>query len=202
MAECNLIPGGCPTGEAVITTGGRLKGALRHPHRRTYLQATEAPERKRSLKTHTMNSLALASARGLESVAFPSISTGVYGYPVEEAASTALRAVREFVKTDGVITLIRFVLFSDRGPSSLLGHALKAVKASSLKLFSTAYLTFIFDFTASNGIIFSSANADCANVQRVLRASAFCYLRLPCCPHYFYYALKFFRYKYLQQKTY
>ena len=112
MAECNKISGKCPTGEAVITTGGRLKARyVIHTVGPVYRDGRLEDEKK--LKNAYKNSLALASANGVKSIAFPSISTGVYGYPVEEAASVALRAVAEFAETDTVITLIRFVLFSD-----------------------------------------------------------------------------------------
>ena len=56
---------------------------------------------------------ALAVERGIRSVAFPSISTGVYGYPVDQAARVALQAIRDFLKEHpGVISEVRMVLFS------------------------------------------------------------------------------------------
>ncbi len=125
MAECRKIPGGCPTGEAVITTGGRLKARyVIHTVGPVYSGGTSGEEEK--LKNAYRNSLAIASARGLKSVAFPSISTGVYGYPVEEAARAALLTVKEFVKTGKEIKLIRFVLFSDRD-LQVYSNALKAI---------------------------------------------------------------------------
>ncbi|WP_273204915.1 macro domain-containing protein [Marinobacter subterrani] len=60
------------------------------------------------------NALLLADRSGLESVAFPAISTGVFGYPLDEAASVAMRAVAEALSSLGSVRLIRFVLFSDQ----------------------------------------------------------------------------------------
>ena len=57
--------------------------------------------------------LELAVEKGLESVAFPAISTGVYGYPVDLAAETALDEVRRFLESSARPSLVRFVLFSD-----------------------------------------------------------------------------------------
>ncbi len=128
MAECRKIHNGCPTGEAVITTGGRLKARyVIHTVGPIYSGGSSGEEEK--LQDAYRNSLALASSKGLRSVAFPSISTGVYGYPVDDAARVALRTVTEFVKTDKEITLIRFVLFSDRD-LQVYSDALKALSAS------------------------------------------------------------------------
>jgi O-acetyl-ADP-ribose deacetylase len=59
------------------------------------------------------NSLALATAEGLGSVAFPSISTGAYGYPVADAAAVAVRAVRDALQDGTYVGVVRFVLFSE-----------------------------------------------------------------------------------------
>ncbi|MBI3354111.1 MAG: macro domain-containing protein [Nitrospirae bacterium] len=59
-------------------------------------------------------SLELAVSKGLKSIAFPSISTGAYGYPINEAAEIALRTVIEFIKANRGFELVRFVLFSER----------------------------------------------------------------------------------------
>jgi O-acetyl-ADP-ribose deacetylase (regulator of RNase III) len=58
------------------------------------------------------NSLALASQYRLKSVAFPAISTGIYGYPIQLAAPVALGTVRDFLEQDRQISLVRFVLWS------------------------------------------------------------------------------------------
>ena len=58
-------------------------------------------------------SLRLASENGCASIAFPAISTGAYGYPLEEAAPVALGAVKSFLAAGSTVTLVRFVLFND-----------------------------------------------------------------------------------------
>ena len=60
------------------------------------------------------SSLALAAEHGLSSVAFPSISTGAYGYPAEAAAAVALRALRDVLEAGSTVALVRCVLFSER----------------------------------------------------------------------------------------
>lgn len=114
MAELDEIrarQGGCPTGEAVLTTGGRLTAA--------YVIHTVGPvyrgrgDEAAKLAACYRNSLALAAAHGIKSLSFPSISTGAYGYPIREAAPLALATVRdELGRYD--FTEIRFVLFKDR----------------------------------------------------------------------------------------
>lgn len=109
LEECRKL-GGCPTGEARITTGGNLKakyvihtvGPVYHDGKR---QEAEL------LANAYNNSLNLASRYKLRSVAFPSISTGAYGYPLNEAATIALKTVIHYLKTHTDIRLVRFVLF-------------------------------------------------------------------------------------------
>ena len=114
LEKCREI-GGCPTGEARITTGGRLAARwVIHTVGPIYRDGTHGePE---LLANAYRNSLALASAHAIRSVAFPSISTGAYGYPVAEAARIALSTVITFLNTHPEITLVRFVLF---GPAAL-----------------------------------------------------------------------------------
>jgi len=109
LEECIRI-GGCETGEAVITTGGNLKAR--------YVIHTVGPIYKdgnhgepRLLENCYKNSLKLASSKGIRSIAFPSISTGAYGYPMEDAAEIALRTAIDYLKRHDDIELIRFVLF-------------------------------------------------------------------------------------------
>ncbi len=111
LEECRKI-GGCPTGQAVITTGGRLKARhVIHTVGPVYRDGQHGePE---LLASAYRNSLALAREHGLKSVAFPSISTGIYGYPVSEAARIALGVVQECSKDPGFLELIRFVLFDE-----------------------------------------------------------------------------------------
>jgi O-acetyl-ADP-ribose deacetylase (regulator of RNase III) len=109
MAECRKI-GGCPTGQAVITTGGNLKAKyVIHTVGPVYQGGTKGEAAL--LKSAHLESLKLASAKKLKSVAFPAISTGVYGYPVNEAAHIALKTVIDYLKEHSDIELVRFVLF-------------------------------------------------------------------------------------------
>jgi O-acetyl-ADP-ribose deacetylase (regulator of RNase III) len=102
-------PDGCPTGQAVITGGGRLKaGWVIHAVGPSY---RGRPEDAQLLASAYRTGLELCSARGIRSVAFPSISTGVYGYPVRAAAAIALGAVKEYLAAHPEIELVRFVLF-------------------------------------------------------------------------------------------
>ena len=109
MAECRKI-GSCPTGEAVITTAGRLKAKkVIHTVGPIYRGRPEDP---RLLANAYLNSLDLAAHHGLRTVAFPSLSTGAYGYPLDQAANVALEAVvRGVEKNPGKFQEVRFVLF-------------------------------------------------------------------------------------------
>lgn len=113
--ECRLIrerAGGCPTGKAVVTGAGQLpckhvihtvgpvwQGGLRGE-----------PE---ALASCYRESLELARREGLRSLAFPNISTGVYGYPKREAAEIAQRVVREWLDTHDGIDRVVFVCFDE-----------------------------------------------------------------------------------------
>jgi len=109
MQECRKI-GGCPTGQAVITTGGNLKAKyVIHTVGPVYQGGNKGEAAL--LKSAHLESLKLASARKLKSIAFPAISTGVYGYPVNEAANIALKTAIDYLKEHGDIELVRFVLF-------------------------------------------------------------------------------------------
>ena len=112
MEECRKI-GGCPTGSAVITTGGRLMAK--------YVIHTVGPiyrdgkhNEPEFLANAYKSSLELAVKTGIKTIAFPSISTGAYGYPINEAAEIALKSVIDFIKANKELSLVRFVLFSDR----------------------------------------------------------------------------------------
>lgn len=122
MAQCRKI-GHCPTGEAVITTAGKLKAKkVIHTVGPIYQGRPDDP---RLLANCYKNSLELAAKHGLRTVAFPSISTGVYGYPLELAAHVALGAVREAIlKHPAAFDEISFVLFS----SQALAAYAKALK--------------------------------------------------------------------------
>lgn len=112
MEECRNI-GGCPTGSAVMTTGGNLKAKhVIHAVGPIYMDGKSGEAEL--LASVYRKSLEVASGNGIKSISFPSISTGAYGYPINEAAGIALRTVIDFLKRHKSPTLVRFVLFSDR----------------------------------------------------------------------------------------
>ncbi len=112
LEECKKL-GGCPTGDARITTGGNLKAKyVIHTVGPIYTGGTNGEQSL--LENAYQNSLQLASQYKLKSVAFPSISTGAYGYPISEAAMIALHAVINCLKTHPDIELVRFVLFGHK----------------------------------------------------------------------------------------
>lgn len=101
LAECSTL-GGCPTGEARITSGYRLKA--RHViHTVGPVWQGGAQGEPELLARCYRNSLALAIVHGLNSIAFPAISTGIYGYPKEAAAEIAVREVRMIRMPEHVI---------------------------------------------------------------------------------------------------
>jgi O-acetyl-ADP-ribose deacetylase (regulator of RNase III) len=109
LEECIKI-GGCETGEAVITTGGHLKAKyVIHTVGPVYRDGLHGEPRL--LENAYMNSLKAASSKGLKSVSFPSISTGAYRYPLEDAAAIAVKTAVNFLKDNEDIEIIQFVLF-------------------------------------------------------------------------------------------
>ena len=110
IAECRKI-GGCPTGQAVITTAGKLAAK--------YVIHTVGPVYHGGNKGEAAllqnaygNSLKLAREKGLQSISFPAISCGVYGYPVDEAARLTMKTCIEFARENTDIKLIRHILFN------------------------------------------------------------------------------------------
>ncbi len=111
LEECKKI-GGCPTGEARITTGGRLQAKwVIHTVGPVYRDGQHGEAEL--LASAYKSSLRLASERGIKTLAFPSISTGAYGYPMAEAARIALRTAIEYLEHHPEIALVRFVLFGE-----------------------------------------------------------------------------------------
>ena len=118
LEECRQIraaewPDGLPTGKAVITSGGNLKAKyVIHTVGPVWLGGfhTEA----KLLKQAYRNSLKLATRNGIKTIAFPSISTGAYGYPTKEASQVAVSAVKKFLQEQDRIEKVTFVLFSDK----------------------------------------------------------------------------------------
>jgi O-acetyl-ADP-ribose deacetylase len=116
LEECKEIrrtryPGGLPTGEAVITSGGNLQAR--------YVIHTVGPIKGRSgghdaelLAACYKNSLALAVQHGLRNVAFPSISTGAFGYPREEAAAVSSETIRDFLRVESLLEEVRLVFYT------------------------------------------------------------------------------------------
>lgn len=104
--------GPLPTGEAVLTPGGNLPARYVIHTVGPVWQGGGKGEPELLAKAYR-SCLSLAVNKGIHTVAFPSISTGAYGYPVAEAAVVALRAVRDFLKENpGRLAEVRFVLFS------------------------------------------------------------------------------------------
>lgn len=111
LEQCKKI-GGCPTGEARITTAGNMPSKyVIHTVGPVYKDGKQGEEKL--LYNAYYNSLDLAKEYKLKTIAFPSISTGVYGYPIEEAANVALKAVMDFINKENFIDEVRFILFSD-----------------------------------------------------------------------------------------
>jgi O-acetyl-ADP-ribose deacetylase (regulator of RNase III) len=112
MSELRAKYKGCPTGSAVITGGGNLKAKyVIHAVGPRYSGSPKDPE---LLSGAYRKSLELCLQNKISSIAFPSISTGIYGYPVEEASRIALKTVMEYLKDHPEIKLVRFVLFDSR----------------------------------------------------------------------------------------
>ena len=117
IEECRRIrkemwPGGLPRGKAVMTTGGALKA--RHViHTVGPVWSGGQSGEAEALADCYANSLRTAAEHGLRSVAFPSISTGAYGYPIQEASRIALRTVKGFAESEGRPAAVTFVLFSE-----------------------------------------------------------------------------------------
>jgi O-acetyl-ADP-ribose deacetylase (regulator of RNase III) len=117
LEECRELrrtryPEGLPAGEAVITTAGLLPA--RHViHTVGPIYGREGGREAELLEAAYRNSLALAAAHALASVAFPSISTGAYSYPREEAAAVASRSIAQFLGEDETVREVRLVFFSE-----------------------------------------------------------------------------------------
>lgn len=109
LAECRTL-GGCPTGDARITGGYKLPaGHVIHTVGPVY---GGKPRDAQLLRGCYLNSLALAADHHLRTIAFPAISCGVYGYPIEAACEIAVNTSIEFLQTHGEPEKVIFVLFS------------------------------------------------------------------------------------------
>jgi O-acetyl-ADP-ribose deacetylase (regulator of RNase III) len=112
LAECRTL-GGCEIGDAKATNAGNLAAR--------YVIHTVGPiwmggsmDEEKLLASCHRRSLEVAAECGCSSIAFPAISTGVFGYPVELAAPVALSATAETLTDHAEIELVRFVLFGER----------------------------------------------------------------------------------------
>jgi O-acetyl-ADP-ribose deacetylase (regulator of RNase III) len=126
LAACREIrrtqyPDGLPTGEAVITTAGDLP-ARQVIHTVGPIYGRHAGREAELLAACYRNSLALASAHSLTSIAFPAISTGAFGYPIFEAAAVSSEAIADFLNHNETLQEVRLVFFLPRDRNSFLKH--------------------------------------------------------------------------------
>ena len=101
---------GLPTGEAVLTTGGRLP-ARYVIHTVGPIYGRESGREAELLAACYTNSLLLANEQSLSSIAFPAISTGIYGYPPAEAAAVSSQAIKTFMASNTSIKEVRLIFF-------------------------------------------------------------------------------------------
>jgi O-acetyl-ADP-ribose deacetylase (regulator of RNase III) len=112
LAACRKLHG-CPTGEAKITPGFKLPAK--------FVIHTPGPvwtggnhDEAQLLHNSYANSLQLAHDNDCQTVAFPSISTGIYRFPLDQAAKIAVTTIHDFLKTDNVVQTVTMVCFDDR----------------------------------------------------------------------------------------
>jgi O-acetyl-ADP-ribose deacetylase len=129
LEECKEIrqtrfPRGLPTGEAVVTTAGELPT--------NYVIHTVGPiwEREDNRESELLadcyrNSLSLAVQLGLESIAFPAISTGAFGYPMDKAAKISAEVIKDFLAEDITLKEVRLVFLSTADAKKYLKHSYK-----------------------------------------------------------------------------
>jgi O-acetyl-ADP-ribose deacetylase (regulator of RNase III) len=124
LDACRVIrqtqyPDGLPTGEAVITTAGNLP-AQYVIHTVGPIYGRHAGNEAQLLAACYRNSLTLAVRHSTASIAFPAISTGVFGYPASEAAAVSSAAVMEFLEGDPTIAEVRLIFFQRRDANAFL----------------------------------------------------------------------------------
>ena len=128
LKECKEIrrvqfPEGLPTGQAVVTTAGKLP-AKHVIHTVGPVYGRGGKDKAELLAACYYNSLMLAADRGLKTVAFPAISTGIYGYPLAEAAQVSSRAIQQFLGSNASLDEVRLVFFSPSDAETFLkNHA-------------------------------------------------------------------------------
>jgi O-acetyl-ADP-ribose deacetylase (regulator of RNase III) len=126
LEECREIrrtrfPEGLPTGEAVITKAGNLP-ALYVIHTVGPIYGRHQGDEPKLLADCYRNSLILAVEHNLASIAFPSISTGAFGYPAHEAAAVSSVAIEEFLLADHQLREVRLVFFHERDAKTFVQH--------------------------------------------------------------------------------
>ncbi|HEV3470282.1 MAG TPA: O-acetyl-ADP-ribose deacetylase [Pyrinomonadaceae bacterium] len=126
LEECRELrrtryPDGLPAGEAVVTGAGLLP-ARRVIHTVGPVWGREGGREAELLAACYRNSLALAAAHALETVAFPSVSTGAFGYPRDAAAAVSSAAVAGFLRDDTTVSEVRLVFFSRGDAEVFLRH--------------------------------------------------------------------------------
>lgn len=110
LEQCKKI-GGCPTGEARITTAGNLCAKyVIHTVGPVYKDGKSNEEKL--LYNSYYNSLKLAVEYNLKTISFPSISTGAYSYPIEDAVQVVIDVLKDFTKEKSILNEINFILFS------------------------------------------------------------------------------------------
>ena len=114
-------PDGLPTGEAVITTAGNLP-AQHVIHTVGPIYGRHGGREPELLAACYRRSLELAAQHSLNSLAFPAISTGAYGYPSPEAALVSSQAIEKFLAADETVTEVRLVFFMERAAKTFLKH--------------------------------------------------------------------------------
>lgn len=126
LEECREIrrdkfPNGLPTGEAVITSGGNLAAKF-VIHTVGPVYGSNQDNDAESLANCYQNSLVLAVENDLQIISFPSISTGAFGYPKDEAAKVASRAIKKFLAESEIIKQVNLIFFSVADAEKFIKH--------------------------------------------------------------------------------
>jgi O-acetyl-ADP-ribose deacetylase len=114
-------PDGLPAGQAVLTTAGKMTARF-VIHTVGPVYGSGGKEKAELLAACYRNSLALAVGEGLKTIAFPAISTGIYGYPLEEAARVSSKTVEEFLESESALREVRLVFFGPKDAETFLKH--------------------------------------------------------------------------------
>ena len=126
LEECKEIrrtqyPHGLPSGEAVITSAGSLPSKF-VIHTVGPIYGQHGGDEAKLLAACYTNSLQLATEHGISTIAFPAISTGVYGYPLHEAAAVSSEAIKVFLSTERSIEEVRLVFFREADAEMFVRH--------------------------------------------------------------------------------